>query len=86
MNKPQDPEAAVAAQTTSVPAVDLPRLVSDSITLDCTECGHVVSTTRSVVIARSRQCGRTWNPRCPECGHPFIANDEMRDAKGETKL
>lgn len=28
MNKPQDPEAAETAQTTSVPAVDLPRLVS----------------------------------------------------------
>lgn len=27
MNKPQDPEAADTAQTTSVPAVDLPRLV-----------------------------------------------------------
>jgi hypothetical protein len=27
MNKPQDPEAAETVQTTSVPAVDLPRLV-----------------------------------------------------------
>jgi hypothetical protein len=28
MNKPQEPEAAKTVQTTSVPAVDLPRLVS----------------------------------------------------------
>jgi hypothetical protein len=76
MNKPQDPEAADTAQTTNVPAVDLPRLVSDSITLECSECGHITTTTESVVIARSCQCGRVWNPRCPECGYPFIANDE----------
>lgn len=30
MNKPQDPEAAETVQTTSVPAVDLPRLVRPS--------------------------------------------------------
>lgn len=29
MNKTQDPEAAETAQTTSIPAVDLPRLVRD---------------------------------------------------------
>jgi len=32
MNKPQDPEAAETVQTTSVPAVDLPRLVRPSVT------------------------------------------------------
>jgi hypothetical protein len=32
MDKPQDPAAAETAQTTNVPAVDLPRLVRPSIT------------------------------------------------------
>ena len=31
MDKPQDPEAAETDQTTSVPAVDLPRLVVPSV-------------------------------------------------------
>ena len=36
MNEPQDPEAAATAQTTNIPAVDLPRLV---VPLPCPFCG-----------------------------------------------
>lgn len=48
----------------------------DSINLDCSECGHCVEVSKSHVMAAASQCGRVWNPRCPECGHPYIANME----------
>lgn len=80
-----DQWAKETVQTPNVPAVDLPRLVSeDCISVECSECGHVATTTKRAIIVRAQQCGRVWIPRCPECGHSFLANAQGHlPAEGE---
>ena len=89
MNKPQDPEAAKPVQTTSVPAVDLPRLVR---LLPCPFCGSPAKTYHDRVTCSNTTCKmhfaavpdmhtqEEWNERwgCDECVSYRTANEQLR--------
>ena len=90
MDKPQDPEAAETAKTTSVPAVDLPRLVR---LLPCPFCGSPAKTYHDSVTCSNGECKmhfaaapdmhtpEEWNERwgCDECVAYKAANEQLRD-------
>ena len=64
MDKPQDPEAAETAQTISVPAVALPRLVR---LLPCPFCGSEAVISDQSLPDRPESWFFAWCCRRPEC-------------------
>lgn len=90
MSEKQDPEAAKTAQTTSVPAVDLPRLVR---LLPCPFCGSDAKTYCETVTCSNPACKmhfaaapdmhtpEEWNERwdCDECVAYKAANEQLRE-------
>lgn len=64
MNEPQNPEAAETVQTTSVPAVDLPRLVR---LLPCPFCGSEAEITDESQPDRPKSWFFAWCKNRPDC-------------------